>query len=160
MTRHILMILSGIALHEKNLKSDLILRTQPQGAKVVIKEQGEEPQKIKISPAISHINSNDSYTVTINLGVFKTMIEVCRKGLEKRVVKNLIGAALDFITYDTRLYYKSIAGEINNDDLPKKAVMRFFLKGGSEVKHEFSLVWARHTKNRYNPGGGMYLVTA
>lgn len=160
MKRHILMILSGIALDKKNGSHDMPFRTQPQGAKVVIREQGEEASEIKISPALSYIKCNGSYTVTIKLGVFKTMIEVCRKCLDQGVVKNLVGAALDFLTEDTKLYYKSIAGEIKNDDLPKKAVMRFFLKGGDEVKHEFSLVWAQRGKNWNNPGGPMRLITA
>jgi hypothetical protein len=160
MTGHVLMVLSGIALCDKNPKSDLPLRTQPQGAKVVIKNRGREAREIKDSPAISHINCDGSYTVTIKLGVFKTMIKVYRKYLGKRAVKNLVGAALDFITDDTRLYYKSIAGVIKNDDLPEKAVMRFFLRGGNEFKREFPLVWVKQGKNRYKSGGGTYLVTA
>ena len=160
MKRYILMILSGIALDQKNSSRGMPLRTQPQGAKVVIREKGEGASEINISPALSHIKCNGSYTVTIRLGVFKTMIEVCRKYLEKGGVKDLVGAALDFLTEDTKLYYKSIAGEIKSEDLPKKAVLRFFLKGDDEVKHEFPLVWAQRGNNRYNSGVGVSLITA
>ena len=97
MKRYILMILSGIALHQRNSSHGKPLRTQPQGAKVVIRERGEGTEEINISPALTHIRCDRSYTVTIKLGVFKTMIEVCRKYLEKGVVKNLVGAALDFL---------------------------------------------------------------
>jgi hypothetical protein len=160
MKRYILMILSGIALDRKNSSPGIPMRTQPQGAKVLIREEGEKASEMNISPALSHIKCNKSYTVTIKLGVFKTMIDVYRKCLEKGALKNLVGAALDFLTEDTKLYYKSILGEIKSDDLPKKAVMRFFLKGGDEVKQEFPLVWARHVKNWYNPGDALGLITA
>ncbi len=160
MKRHILMILSGIALDKKNGDPGMPLRTQPQGAKVIIREQDKEALEIKVSPALSHIKCNGSCTVTIKLGVFKTMIEVCRKCLDNEAVKNLVGAALDFLTEDTKLYYKSIVGEIKNSDLPKKAVIRFFMKSGDEVKHEFPLVWARRGKNRYNPGSSVCMITA
>ncbi len=46
MKRHILMILSGIALDEKNGSPDIPLRTQPQDVKVVIREQGDESSEI------------------------------------------------------------------------------------------------------------------
>ena len=75
MKRYILMILSGIALDEKNGSLVIPFRTQPQGVKVVIREQGEEASEIKISPLLSHIKCNGSCTVKKKLGVFKTMID-------------------------------------------------------------------------------------
>ena len=160
MKRYIFMILSGIALGQKNSSRGVPLRTQPQGAKVVITEKGRGASDINVTPALSHIKYKGSYTVTIKLGVFKTMIKVCRKYLEKEAVKNLVGAALDFLTEDTGLYYKSIVGDIKGNDLPEKAVVRYFLKGGDEVRREVPLVWFRRDRIRYRPGREVILKTA
>lgn len=141
MGQHILMVLAGIALKDRNKDYSMYSRTQPQGARVTIKEQGTDADEIKYSPVLSRIKCNGEYTVTIKLGIFRTIINVCKKCVEKGIIRDIIGCALDFGLDDARLYYKSIDGVIGRNDLPKMAIIRFFLRGGLEVTREFPLVW-------------------
>lgn len=131
----VLVAFAGCALCDYDGSNAQNFRTQPQGVKVIVESKKDFYREKKYSPAQFSIPSDISYSIIVELSGFTAKIDLSNIITRPSKASHSLFCALDFITPDTILYYKSLDESVKETDLPSMAILRLFSKElGDSIK--------------------------
>ncbi len=131
----VLVAFAGCALCDYKNSDAHNFRTQPQGVKVTVESKNGFYREEKYSPAQFSIPSDISYSIMVELSGFTAKIDPSNVITRPSGASHSLFCALDFITPDTILYYKSLNESVKEADLPSMAILRLFSKElGDSIK--------------------------